>query len=88
MHVAVYTKNCHILTIFRTYLSFMHHGEYLENNFQWNFVIDDSLYPNVTLCCEMNTHMNDIIVQQCIILICKALKHFCDSNIKVKKCNI
>jgi len=33
------------------------------------FVIDDGLCPNQTLCCEINAHMNDIIVQQNILLI-------------------
>jgi hypothetical protein len=88
MHVAMYTKNCHILTIFSTYSSFMHYGENLKNNFQWNFVIDDGLCPNLALCCEINAHMNDIIVQKCFILICKALKHLCNFNKRAKRCNI
>jgi hypothetical protein len=51
----------------------MHHGENLENSFHWNFVIDDDLCFNPTLCREINAHMNDIVVQQNIILICNAL---------------
>jgi hypothetical protein len=47
----------------------MHHGENLENNYHIFFVKDDGLYPNLALCCEINTHMNDIVVQQNIILI-------------------
>jgi hypothetical protein len=31
--IMVYTKNCHSLIVFNTYLSFMHHGEKSENNF-------------------------------------------------------
>jgi hypothetical protein len=58
----------------------MHCGGNLENNFHYNFVIDDGLCPILTLCCEINAHMNDIVVQQSIILICKALSHFCNSN--------
>ncbi len=65
----VYKKNYQSLTIFSTYPSFMHHGENLENNYHIFFVKDDGLYPNLALCCEINTHMNDIVVQQNIILI-------------------
>jgi hypothetical protein len=53
----------------------MHHGENLKNNFHSNFVIHDGLCPNLTLCCEINAHMNDIIVQQNIILICRKPYH-------------
>jgi hypothetical protein len=42
--------------------------------------MDDGLYPNLTLCCEINAHMNDIIVQQSIMLIWKALSHLCNSK--------
>jgi hypothetical protein len=28
-----------------------------------NFVIDDDLCSNLAICCEINAHMNDIIVQ-------------------------
>jgi hypothetical protein len=41
--------------------------------------------PNFALCCEINTCINDIIVQQSIILICKTLKHLCNSNKRIKK---
>jgi hypothetical protein len=86
MHVTMtYTKNYDNLIIFSTYPSFMHNGRNLKNNFHWNFVIDDCLYPNLPLCCEINAHMNDIIVQQSIILICKALSHFYNSSKKTKK---
>jgi hypothetical protein len=81
----VYTNNYHNLTIFSTYSSFMHHGENLENKFHSNFVIDDGLYPNLALCYEINAHMNDIIVQQNIILILRALSHLCNSNRKTRK---
>jgi len=57
----------------------------LENNIHWNFVIDDGLCPNLTLCCEINAHMNDIIVQQNIILIFTKWKYFCNSNKKNNK---
>jgi hypothetical protein len=63
----------------------MHCGENLEINFHWNFAIDDGLCLNLALCCEINTYMNDIIVQQNIILICRALKHLCNSNNMTKK---
>jgi hypothetical protein len=56
--------------------SFMHHGGNLKNNFHWNFVIDDDLCFNLTLCYEINANMNDITIQQNIILIYKALSHF------------
>ncbi len=69
----VYTKNCHRLIYFYTYLDFMHHGGNLENIFHLNFVIDDGFYPNLPLCCEIIAHMNDIIIQQIIILILRAL---------------
>jgi hypothetical protein len=39
LHVMMYTKNSHNLTIFSTYSSFMHHGGNLKNNFHSNFVI-------------------------------------------------
>ncbi len=58
----VYTKNYHNLIDFDTYSSFMHHGGNLENNFHWNFVINDGLCSNLALCCEINPHMNDIII--------------------------
>jgi hypothetical protein len=85
LHAMVYTKNYHNLTIFNTYPIFMHCGENLENKFHWNFVINDSLCLNPTLGCEINVYMNDIIVQQNIILTCRALKHLCNSNKKTKK---
>jgi hypothetical protein len=31
-------------------------------NFHLNFVKDDGSYFNLTLCCEINAHTNDIIV--------------------------
>jgi hypothetical protein len=55
-------KNYHGLIVFSTYQNFMHHGGNLENNFHWNFVIDDGLCPNLALSCETNAHMNDIII--------------------------
>ncbi len=70
------TKNCHNLTNYSIYRSFMHHGGNLENYFHQNFVIDDGLCPNLALCCEINAHMNDIIVQQNIVLICKTFVIF------------
>jgi hypothetical protein len=85
LHVMMYTKNSNNLTIFSTYLSLMHHDGNLKNNFHSNFVINDGLCPNLALCCEINAHMNDIIVQQNIILICKTLKHLYNSNKKTKK---
>jgi hypothetical protein len=78
-------KNCHSLTFFNTYMSFMHHGGILDSNFHQNFIIDDGLCPNLTLCYEINAHMNDIIVQHNIILIYKALSHFYNSNKMTKK---
>jgi len=81
----VYTKNNHSLIVFSTYPSFMHHGGNLENNFHQNFVKDDGSYPNLVLCCEINAHMNDIIVQQNIILIWKTMSHFYNSNKRTKK---
>jgi hypothetical protein len=63
----------------------MHHGGHLENNFHQNFVRDDGSYPYLTLCCEINAHMNDIIVQQNIIWILKTLSHFNNSNKMIKK---
>jgi len=38
--------------------------------------MDDGLCPKFALCCEINTRINDIIVQQNIILICKTLKTY------------
>jgi hypothetical protein len=35
------------------------------------FLKNDCSCPNLALCCEINAHMNDIIVQQNVILICK-----------------
>jgi hypothetical protein len=79
------TQNYHNLTIFNIYPNFMHCRENLENNFHWNFVIDDSLCLNPTLGCEINVYMNDVIVQQNIILTCRTLKHPRNSNKKKKK---
>ncbi len=84
IHATVSTKNFHNLIVFSTYMSFMHHGGNLENNFHSNFVIDDGLCPNWIVCCEINAHMNDIILQQNITLICKALSHFCNPKLKLK----
>jgi len=58
MHVTMYTKNCHSLIVFSTYPNFMHYSENVENNFHKKFVIDDGLCHNLTLCCEINAHMN------------------------------
>ncbi len=85
MYVTMYTKNCDSLIVFNTYPNFMHYSENLENNFHSNFVIDNGICPNLALYCEINAHMNDIIVQQNIILICKALLHFYNSNKRAKK---
>jgi hypothetical protein len=63
----------------------MHHGGNLENIFHQNFIIDDGLCPNLTLCCEINAHMNDIIVQQNIVLICRTLLCLYNSNKRTKK---
>jgi hypothetical protein len=54
-----FTKKNHNLTIFSTYLNFMHCGENLKNKFHWNFVIDDGLCPNLTLGYEINVYTND-----------------------------
>jgi hypothetical protein len=54
----------------------MHHGGNLENNFHSNFVKDDGSYLNLTLCCEINAHTNDITVQKNIILIKKSYHIF------------
>jgi len=81
----VYTKKCHSLIVFNTYPSFMHHGGNLENNCHSNFVKDDGSYPNLALCCEINAHMSDVIVQQSIILIWRTLSYFCNSNKRNKK---
>jgi hypothetical protein len=60
MHATMYTKNCPSLIVLSTYPSFMHHGGNLGNNFHWNFIKDDSLCLNLTLCCEINAHMNGV----------------------------
>jgi hypothetical protein len=57
-------NNCHNLTIFNTYLSFMHHGGNLDKNNSKKFCSRYDSCPNLELCCEINTHMNDIIVQK------------------------
>jgi hypothetical protein len=62
MHGTMFTKNYLNFIVFCTYPSFMDHGENLENNFHLNFVKNDSLCPNLALCCEIDAHMNDIIV--------------------------
>jgi hypothetical protein len=85
MHAIEYTKNCFGLIVLNTYPRFMHHCGNLENIFHWNFVIDDGLCCNLTLCCEINAHMNDIIFQQNIILVCKALSYLFNSNKRTKK---
>jgi hypothetical protein len=73
--VTLYTKNCHSLIGFNAYLSLMHpDGKIL---FTQNFVTDDGSYPHLTLCCEIDAHVNDIIFQQSIILIWKAQPYFC-----------
>jgi hypothetical protein len=84
MHVMVYTKISQFDN-FQSLSDFMHHGGNLENNFHWNFVINDSFCPKLTLCCEINAHINEIIVQKKIVLICKAFKHLCNSNKSTKK---
>jgi hypothetical protein len=71
--------------VFNTYPSFMHHGGNLESNSHSNFVKDYDLYPNLTLCWETNAHMNDVIIQQTIILIWKAMSHLCNPNKRTKK---
>jgi hypothetical protein len=48
----------------------------LKNNIHWNFAIDDVLCSNLTLCCEINVHINDVIAQQSIVLICISLNFF------------
>jgi hypothetical protein len=63
----------------------MHHGGNLKNNFHSNFVKDDGPYLNLALCCEINAHMSDIMIQQIIILIWRTLSHFFSSNKRIKK---
>ncbi len=48
---------------FQYLFKFHAYGGNLENNFHLTFVIDDGLCLNLTLCCEINAYMNDIIVQ-------------------------
>jgi len=80
MHVTVYTNKYHNLIVVSTYPNFMHHGGNLKNNIQKKFVTYDGLCPNLASYCEVNAHMNDIIIQQNIILICKTLSHVCNST--------
>jgi hypothetical protein len=37
------------------------------------------------IMCEIDSHMNDIIVQQSTILICKTLSHICNSKKRTKQ---
>jgi hypothetical protein len=62
MHVIVYTKK-----LFEFHASLAKFGKYFHNF----FVIDDDLCSNLTLCCEINAYMNDIIVQQSIFWYAK-----------------
>jgi hypothetical protein len=55
-------KNYHNLIVFNTYSNFIHHSGKLGINFQGHFVINDGLCPNLTLCCEINGHINDTII--------------------------
>ncbi len=63
----------------------MHHGGNLEKNNSMKFCSRNDSCPNLALCCEINTHMNDVIVQKKIILICRTLKHLYNSNKRTKK---
>jgi hypothetical protein len=43
--------------------------------FWWKSATNDGFCPNLSLCYGIGAHMNNLIVQQNIILICVTLKH-------------
>jgi hypothetical protein len=46
-------KDYHNVVVFNTYNILMYHGRFWENSFWWNFVINDGLYPNLLIFCEI-----------------------------------
>ncbi len=63
----MYIKNCH-------------NGNYqhvmvdiYKNNYDESFKINDGLHPNLALCFEMGTHMNDSIINWSTFLVCHNL---------------
>jgi len=53
-------------------------------NKPWKVVIDDGLYPNLSLCYGIDAHINDLIVQL-FFWIYRAFKNHCNYNKLITK---
>ncbi len=53
--------------------------------FWWKSTTNDGFCPHLSLCYGIGAHMNNLIVQQNIILICVTLKHHCNCSKRTKK---
>ncbi len=51
---------------FNTCSILIHHGRFLETIFWWIYVINDGLYPNLSIYYEIGAHINNLLVQQSI----------------------
>jgi len=63
-------KTYHKVVVFSTCVYLMHHGGNMEKILWWKFAINDGLHLNLSLCCEIGPHMNNIIINWNIFLIC------------------
>lgn len=55
-------KICQKAIIFNTCLNLIHHGEDLKKILWWKFVSGNDLHHNQPLCCQIDAHMNDSII--------------------------
>jgi hypothetical protein len=49
-------KTYHKVVVFSTCVYLMHHGGDMEKSLWWNFAINDGLYLNLSLWCEIGPH--------------------------------
>jgi hypothetical protein len=54
-------------------------------NEPWKVVVNDGLYPNLSLCCGIGAHIDDLIVEKDIILIFKAFTNHYNYNKLITK---
>ncbi len=54
-------------------------------NEPWKVAINDGLYPNLSLCCGIGAHIDDLILEKNIILVYRAFKNHDNYNQLITK---
>ncbi len=75
LEAMVYTKHCH-----KTTISILATFWTLEKDISMKICCRYWLYPNLSICYGIGTHINDLLAQQSIFLICKAFKQHYNYN--------